>query len=270
MGDDDENDRAVPDDGGGATTLTSTTKKKESKNGTAAEGDGDDASVDRERRTRQRTNDGVPEVQTSINNYKEDASSAVSNDDEEANVDRLLAQEMLQLSVDDREKVFLDIHGVPERIPESPELIQQSLCELREELARQSANSEQAALTLAYREAQAQNPDYVVSDELLLPILRCDQFRIKEAAIRIFRFLGFKKYVFGVECLTKVIRLSDLGKEGREWLELGGSQILPLPDRSNRPVVISYLPLMMKFSQEAPVSARTSFDSIFFFLLASI
>ena len=146
--------------------------------------------------------------------------------------DALLAKELNKLTMEEREQVYYDVHGVANDIEETPEMIQQKLSELQAEI-------DQIALKTAYEKALAEKPDYVHDETFRLMFLRAESFQAGPAAERLVRFLETKLKLFGNKLLAKPIRIQDLEKkDDQAVLKCGMIQMLPLPDRAGRPVLV--------------------------------
>ena len=96
-------------------------------------------------------------------------------------VDSLIASRMAKLSVDDREKVYLDVHGVPDYfVAETPEVIHFSLLDLQNEIELLSDKR-------AYNIAEKMDTKFVHDRDFRLAFLRCELFDCPKAALRIVR-----------------------------------------------------------------------------------
>ena len=83
--------------------------------------------------------------------------------------------------MEDRDKVYYDVHGVnAPMVQETPQLIQASLLAMEQEIMLRK-NRE------AYNLALAMNPNYVRDPKFRLAFLRADSFDPKKAALRILR-----------------------------------------------------------------------------------
>ena len=142
-------------------------------------------------------------------------------------VDAMIAQQMSNMSVQDREQAYLDVHGISPRIEETPELISDRLLDMDTQIRNQRHRE-------AYDIAEAMNPQYVRDPEFRLMFLRADQFHAKNAALRLIRHFELKRDLFGVEKLAVEITQDDLDKETMDCLYVGYAQFLTIPDRSNR------------------------------------
>ena len=143
--------------------------------------------------------------------------------------DWVLAQGLLQLSTEDREKVYHDVHGLSDEIEESAEFVDENLAKLGEELSK-IRNKE------AYNAAKAIDQAYVEKRDFRLQFLRAESFDAKKAALRIARHFQAKSDLFGRDKIARDILQSDLDEEDLECLYAGYEQFLPSKDRAGRDV----------------------------------
>ena len=162
-----------------------------------------------------------------------------SSSDDQVKLDSLLAQEMLKLNVDDREKAFMDVNAVPDRVQEDPERMKHSFLKLRHLLV--------SSPEPIFQEALAHDETTVTSEGFLLPFLRAETYDIELAAGRVNRYLQFKRDNFGSNCMARPVTMDDLDSETSRCVKSGCFQILPLLDQAKRPVLLSFLPLQLKF-----------------------
>ncbi len=147
------------------------------------------------------------------------------------NVDELVARQMAELSMAEREKVLFDIHGVSDEVPETD--VDLKLNELDFHLQHVSSRQ---ALDMAIKLC----PAYVSDREFRLSFLRADLLDPQKAAQRFARHFQAKLDLFGLECLVKDITQDDLDTDTLHALYSGLSQYLPLRDRAGRLVHVSF------------------------------
>jgi len=176
------------------------------------------------------------------------------HDDEEKDdpqiVDDLLSNEMLQLSMKDRNDIQEEIHGVRCLAPEeTPELLQESL--------QQLANTLDVIIPInekrAYLQSQKLPKTYVNGDDFRLRFLRCEIFNVTNAARRIAKFLDLLLELFGDFALQRAIRLSDFDKEELPFIRMGHYQFMPYRDQSGRRIVTI---LQNEVYDESPPEAK--------------
>ncbi|KAL3929378.1 MAG: hypothetical protein SGARI_004765, partial [Bacillariaceae sp.] len=162
-------------------------------------------------------------------------------------VDEWLSRDLNQMSFQDRNKVYEEIHGVANLCPEeTPELLHRSLKELERALEAIPAHKKtafQEAQRLAAAPAVAstststspsgshdrlyhyhqmgnslsasvapQSTSYINDADFRLLFLRTEFFDAQKAADRLVKFLDLIKTYYGVVALQRPIRLSDLGR----------------------------------------------------------
>jgi predicted HTH transcriptional regulator len=165
--------------------------------------------------------------------------------------DDIVPEELNKLSLNEREKILHDIHGISDLVEESPELIARLLSKMDTWIVKQQQKPKK---TEAYDLAELQSPGYVKDKDFRLIFLRADDFNSKQAAHRMIRFFDKKLEMFGPSKLCKDITLKDLSPEERACVENGHLQLLPVRDRSGRAVVTTLLDFI-KF----PVSGDNDF-----------
>lgn len=196
-----------------------------------------------------------------------------------------IAEALSQLSFQEREEVYNDLHGIKKkytsddemydndggtvnREEEDPAVVQASLDELEKHLksmtsttqwndtnSRTSSHPENASVS-AYLEALKQNETYVRNDAFRLGFLRAEEFDPQKAATRMVRFFEEKLALFPSDKLTKDIRMDDLDEGDLNYLKCGVFQLVPLKDRSGRHIIMT-LPKL-----KPPKDQRTDKNSV--------
>eukprot|EP00526_Cylindrotheca_closterium_P009688 CAMPEP_0113622620 /NCGR_PEP_ID=MMETSP0017_2-20120614/11600_1 /TAXON_ID=2856 /ORGANISM="Cylindrotheca closterium" /LENGTH=420 /DNA_ID=CAMNT_0000532473 /DNA_START=31 /DNA_END=1290 /DNA_ORIENTATION=- /assembly_acc=CAM_ASM_000147 len=151
-------------------------------------------------------------------------------------IDSLIANALNQLSLDERETVYYEMHGVDEIVQETPGLVETSLNRLELELERIKHTHRKA---IAYRMAEEMSPEYVQDQTLRMKFLRSEKFDVQKSAERMIRFFDCKLHFFGQAKLCQDITLQDLDKDDLKSLKAGYMQILPIRDRAGRAVFIA-------------------------------
>ncbi|CAJ1965029.1 unnamed protein product [Cylindrotheca closterium] len=147
-------------------------------------------------------------------------------------VDSLIASQMAKLSVADREKAYMDVHGIPDLVEETPELVQKSLLLLQNEIDLLSAKE-------AYNIAERLDPDYVRDRDFCLAFLRCEKFDCQKAALRIIRHFQTKLDLFGEDKLAMDIAQDDLDMDDMDALYSASGRFLNAYDSGGR--VINFI-----------------------------
>jgi hypothetical protein len=151
-------------------------------------------------------------------------------------VDQLLyAKDMYELTMDEREQVLWEIHGVADLIEETPEYVEAKRKQLSQALLMSDTYG-----TAAYSKALRQDASFVHSAQFQLPFLRCEQWNPEHAAHKILDFFEIKLRLFGESKLTKhPITVSDLDKESKKCLDGGFFQLLPARDVAGRAIMVA-------------------------------
>jgi hypothetical protein len=146
-------------------------------------------------------------------------------------IDRLVAQAMLELSAEEREKALEETHGVAEVDKEDPDFIASCLDDLDNCLAIRKEDT-------AYALAEQMSYEYVSNNRFRIMFLRATRYIPQDAAERIIQFFEYKKELFGAEKLVKDITLEDLSEDDLGPLEGGYIQVAPGKDMNRRPILI--------------------------------
>jgi hypothetical protein len=169
----------------------------------------------------------------------------------EAEADALLAKEMNQLSVEEREKVLEDVHGIARVIDEPQEFIEACLALLEKELTNISSRA-------AYDLASSMSKEYTSSNKMRLMFLRAESFDPNKAASHMVAFFDEKYKLFGAEKLTKDIVLADLDPDDIVALESGSFQVLPEKDSAGRKVFCTFPHVSAGWTTQNKVSVGDS------------
>eukprot|EP00934_Nitzschia_sp_Nitz4_P000192 Nitzschia sp. Nitz4//scaffold67_size101165//80902//82521//NITZ4_004540-RA/size101165-processed-gene-0.120-mRNA-1//-1//CDS//3329556507//192//frame0 len=134
-------------------------------------------------------------------------------------IDAMLAADLNRMSVQERNNLIEELHGVEGEIEETPEFVEECLHMMHLELERARGRT--------YQEAMQANSDYITSRRFGLMFLRASSFDPIKAAIRMGKFLKEKKQMFGAHTLGRPLYLSDLDKDEMKALKSGLHQIFP-------------------------------------------
>ena len=175
----------------------------------------------------------------------------------EDKIDSFIASALEGLSINEREQVYYEQHGVSDIVDENPEFVAQKLDDFHLELTKlRETHGKAAAIQLA----ETISREYVSDRALRLKFLRAEGFHVSEAANRMIRFFDIKLYLFGEEKLCKEITISDLDYDDLATLDAGFMQLLPTRDRAGRSVFI-LLPSHQTYRlAENMVSSSTRFS----------
>jgi hypothetical protein len=156
-----------------------------------------------------------------------------------ADMDKMLAQEVHNLSLQERNRVYEEVHGVAEHLKEDPEFVAHGLSEFDWHLST-------IRIKPAYDFALEQSPEYVNDRNFRLIFLRSTEFDAHKAAQKFVNHFDFKMELFGREKLARNITLDDLDGRDLIYLRSGAIQILPATDRIGRPIIFVQLELGLR------------------------
>ncbi len=149
------------------------------------------------------------------------------------NVDALLASELNEMTLNERETLYEEIHGVEQQREESEEFLENSLRAMDDAL-RQLPDRQ------VYEKAANINPEYVEDRAFRLMFLRSENFEAVLAARRLVKFLEGKVRFFGEDTLARPIYLSDFNDDDMAFFKSGIIQTIPSRDRSGRPIFADF------------------------------
>lgn len=144
----------------------------------------------------------------------------------------LIASELNQLSNQEREAAFGDLHAITSVEEESAATIAKLIGEVKSEIAKTREKS-------AYNKALFLSPHSVNDSDFIRMFLRAEQYNPRLAANRMVAYFQHKLELFGIEKLCKDITLEDLDDDDKASLSTGSVQILPQKDSAGRTVIFS-------------------------------
>jgi len=167
-------------------------------------------------------------------------------DDLDGQMDDLLSRELLQLSLQDRNAINEEIHGVRTIAPkESPEM-------LAEQLRNMDIEINKIEMKDAFDRSQQFPNTYINQAEFRLRFLRADLFEAQKAALKMVNFLDLISELFGDFALRRQIQMSDFSREEMQIFRVGHQQLLPYRDRSGRRIYSS----VGGFGMDVPLVSR--------------
>ena len=187
--------------------------------------------------------------------------------------DALVVAELNQLSLQDREKVYADIHGVSDPLKETPDFVNEMCRKFDFAISNiPGKDAYDVAMHLSSADEQRGGYNYVKDRSVHIQFLRADGWDPAKSAVRYISFLAWKRKLFGNDKLTsRYITLQDLSAESQKKIQSGRVQVLPTRDSSERAIVISVLAL-----QEEPSAgggnretASRSLMETFWYVLSS-
>ena len=143
-------------------------------------------------------------------------------------IEDVLSREMLRLSLQDRNAINEEIHGVQSLSPdETPEMLSKSLRKMEVEI-------NMIPIKNAYDRSQQVPNTYVNSTDFRLRFLRSELFDERKSAMKLVKFLDLVSDLFGDFALRRQIQMSDFSREEMQVFRIGHQQLLPYRDRSGR------------------------------------
>lgn len=143
----------------------------------------------------------------------------------------LLAEEMNGLTVNERQQLFDELHGVEDVVEETPEFVRGKLQEMRVALAKVPK-----AKKKALDRALFLRPGLEDDDKFYLMFLRCERFDATAAAEKLCRHFEHKLVLFGDEALPRDITLDDMSEMDMECIYRAANLFLPAKDRKGRTI----------------------------------
>lgn len=156
--------------------------------------------------------------------------------------DRLIAKELSEMSIKERDLVLSDLHGLKReddnttRELQNSTLVRDALKQLDYEISKLKKHRQ------AYDKALFLNPSYVMNQTFRLKFLRADRFNTVKAARRLIQHFDFKLELFGIEKLARDITFDDLNDDEQEIYLAGGFwPVHNAYDRTGRRIVLAML-----------------------------
>ena len=175
-------------------------------------------------------------------------------------IDNLLWKDLHNLSLQDRNAVIEEIHGVQTIAPkETPAMVSSALREFAMHIEHMPYEQK-----TAYLRSQELYPNSYINDsDFRLRFLRCELFDASKAATRMVDFLDMVADLFGDYVLKRPIQITDFSWEEMQCLRRGYFQLLPYRDRSGRRIFATVGGMATDF----PLTIRVSKDDayVFFF-----
>lgn len=163
----------------------------------------------------------------------QDLPNLLSQDTANGQVDDILSNQLLQLSLQDRNAINEEIHGVQTFAPEETSEM------LTEALRNMDIEINNILRKDAFVRSQEFPNTYVNSADFRLRFLRSDLFDVKKAANKMVAFLDLVSELFGDFALRRQIQMSDFSREEMQVFRTGHLQLLPYRDRSGRRIFCS-------------------------------
>ena len=153
-------------------------------------------------------------------------------------ISKLLAKEMMELSVQEGNAALQDIHGTSSYEEESPQFLHHKIQQVRLELSKLQKRS--LGSCAAYTKANFLAPTRTSkNDKFLIMFLRAKSYDPKLAAHCVVQHFEYKLRLFGIKKSTQTsITYDDLNEDDIHALQSGYSLVLPGKDASGRLVCV--------------------------------
>ena len=148
--------------------------------------------------------------------------------------DTFLANELNQLSLNDRNLLFEEIHGIPQALNEDPKTLTEQFDAMEQEISTIREKK-------AYDRALFLSPKYVKDKSFRLLFLRAELLDGRKAARKMINYFQFKLELFGIEKLAKDIEIDDLDEDDKAALMNGHTHFLSHKDSAGRAIEFSSL-----------------------------
>ena len=166
--------------------------------------------------------------------------------------DLLLVKELNQLSVQERDNLYEEIHGVAKVQDETPEYRAEALKLLWGKLKGLPRRKKHA-----FNRALFLKPSLEQDEDFLMMFLRADRFDAEKAALRLTRYFDCKLDLFGESKLVKKITMDDLSPDDMESVNSGCFLSIPdYRDQVGRPIQVFFVKNIRYKEHENLVSTR--------------
>ena len=178
----------------------------------------------------------TPDVATTMNAYADNGVDIKDTDN--ANAASRLAQEMTELTMSERARVYDDIHSVahaagsPYHVEETQELLEECFYNF-DKVLKKMPNRRLKRVNRAFFLCPLLKEDR----NWKLMFLRAELYNPSLAVERMIRYFDFKCELFGDDKLVEQITISDLSQEDIQSIRGGYQVLLPCTDPSGRPVI---------------------------------
>lgn len=150
-----------------------------------------------------------------------------------------LAAQFAALSVQEREAIIEEIHGVVPEPHETKEGLDKLLQEMRRELQNIPSSEKRAFTKVVFL-----RPALETDDKFMLRFLRAERYDPKEAAIKVCVHFKHKLELFPLEMLSRRITIDDLSEDDIEVMKTCNVHPLSTRDQTGRLVLLAQLSKM--------------------------
>lgn len=184
---------------------------------------------------------GSPQLSLDAEN-NDDISPSPSIEVVASEMDKMIANEFDKLSLQQRNELYEEIHGVfTMAIEESPELIEESLKKFQKELDEIDTKSKRSYDIIAKQEENGFSRNMIQGKEFRLRFLRTEFFDVPKAVKRMLGYINILHKIWGEVALkgfdgTMGWFLANDSEQAD--FRMGLLQLLPFRDRSGRKILV--------------------------------
>lgn len=142
-----------------------------------------------------------------------------------------IAKEMTDLTVQERERIYNDVHGVTQDLEETPEMMQGCLTDFDATITSMPNKDRKA-----FNKACFLRPSLETDIKFKLQFIRADKYNARHAAQRMVSHFEEKLKLFGEDKLVKRITIDDLSELGLQVFQSGFLADCPVKDQRGRPI----------------------------------
>jgi hypothetical protein len=143
-----------------------------------------------------------------------------------------LRTEIASLSEAEKERTARDLYGRECPVVETEDLLESSTLQLRRVMERLPPQSKHS-----YTEALERCPDHADDPAFMHMFLRCEEFDVAKAAVRMGTYWDKKVELFGPDRAFRRLTLADFDEEDAVALRQGGTQFFPVKDHAGRGLI---------------------------------
>ena len=184
---------------------------------------------------------GSPQLSSDGEN-NDDISPSPSIEVVASEMDKMIANEFDKLSLQQRNELYEEIHGVfTMAIEESPELIEESLKKFQKELDEIDTKSKRSYDIIAKQEENSFSRNMIQGKEFRLRFLRTEFFDVPKAVKRMLGYINILHKIWGEVALKGFDGTMGwfLANDSEQTdFRMGLLQLLPFRDRSGRKILV--------------------------------
>ena len=143
-----------------------------------------------------------------------------------------LRAEVASLSEEDKARTARDLYGRECPIVETDDLLASATLQLRQAMEGLPPQSKHS-----YMDAIERCPEHAHDPTFLHMFLRCEEFDVAKAAVRMGTYWYKKVELFGQDRAFRKLSLADFDEDDGDALRLGGTRLFPVKDNPGRGLI---------------------------------